>query len=584
VDAPNSAPRIAVFGSSTAREGQVAWTLGYQLGRELALAGATVMTGGYGGTMEACSRGAHEAGGHVVGVTVELFEARGPANPFVRERVHTPDLFERLRYLVHHADGFVTLPGSIGTLTELYLTWTLPQRAGTARRAAGGARRHVARRARGAPAPGADSRAAVRARADRRHRGRRRAPRARARGTPVNPAPTGTDDRLLGWREEFPTLEHTLHFISHSLGAMPRGAEAGLIEYTRVWRTRSIRAWDEEWFALPTALGDRVGSIFGAASGSVSMHPNVTSAQAVALSAIDFTPPRNRLVCTAEDFPSVLYLYEGLMRRGVEIVRVPARAEHAMVEADLCAAIDERTALVALSHVLFRTGQVLDLAPVVTRARAMGALTLIDAYQSVGTVPFDVQALDIDLLAGGSVKWLCGGPGASYLYVRPDLAGQLRPAFTGWMGITEPFDFDRAMQWHDGARRFWTGTPRMPASSPPRPGYEIVGADRRAGDPREVAAPDRAHARARRRVRLPGRVAARDRTARRHSGDRRARTPTRVRRAARADVMLDFRPASGLRLAPHFYTRDDEVDEVMKEGAQRGEEGGRLIRATAVPR
>ena len=125
MESANSAPRIAVFGSSTAREGQTAWTLGFELGRELALAGATVMTGGYGGLMEACSRGAHEAGGHVVGVTVDLFEARGPANAWVRERVHTPDLFERLRYLVHNADGFVTLPGSIGTLTELYLTWTL---------------------------------------------------------------------------------------------------------------------------------------------------------------------------------------------------------------------------------------------------------------------------------------------------------------------------------------------------------------------------------------------------------------------------------------------------------------------------
>jgi uncharacterized protein (TIGR00730 family) len=122
---PATSPRIAVYGSSTAREGNASWTLGYDLGRELAQAGAAVMTGGYGGTMEAVSRGAHEAGGHVVGVTVDLFEARGPANAFVRERVHTPDLYERLRYLVHHADGFVTLPGSIGTLTELYLTWTM---------------------------------------------------------------------------------------------------------------------------------------------------------------------------------------------------------------------------------------------------------------------------------------------------------------------------------------------------------------------------------------------------------------------------------------------------------------------------
>jgi uncharacterized protein (TIGR00730 family) len=118
-------PRIAVYGSSTVRENDPGYLLSVELGRELARAGATVMTGGYGGIMEACSRGACETGGHVVGVTVELFEARGPANRWVRERVHTPDLFERLRVLVSSADGFVVVPGSIGTLTELFLTWTL---------------------------------------------------------------------------------------------------------------------------------------------------------------------------------------------------------------------------------------------------------------------------------------------------------------------------------------------------------------------------------------------------------------------------------------------------------------------------
>jgi kynureninase len=381
----------------------------------------------------------------------------------------------------------------------------------------------------------------------------------------VTPAPTGTDDRLLGWREEFPTLEHTLHFISHSLGAMPRGAETGLIEYARVWRTRSIRAWDEEWFALPTALGDRVGSIFGAAPGSVSMHPNVTSAQAVALSAIEFTPPRNRLVCTDEDFPSVLYLYEGLIRRGVEVVRVPARADHTMVEADLCAAIDERTAVVALSHVLFRTGQILDLAPVVARAHAAGALTLIDAYQSVGTVPFDVQELGIDLLTGGSVKWLCGGPGASYLYVRPDLAGRLRPAFTGWMAHERPFDFDSgAMQWHDGPRRFWTGTPPIPGMLAARAGFDIVA---------RIGAPAIREKSLRQTGRMLERadeygfrvVSPRDPAVR--GGTVVIDVPGADRVCAAllaADVMLDFRPGVGLRLAPHFYTRDDEVDDVMK--------------------
>jgi hypothetical protein len=123
-------PLIAVYGSSTVREPDAAWRLAYDLGRELATAGAGVMTGGYGGTMEACSRGAHDAGGHVVGVTVDLFEKRGPVNRWVKERVHTPDLFERLRTLVQRADGFVVVPGSIGTLTELFLTWTLLSVAG----------------------------------------------------------------------------------------------------------------------------------------------------------------------------------------------------------------------------------------------------------------------------------------------------------------------------------------------------------------------------------------------------------------------------------------------------------------------
>jgi uncharacterized protein (TIGR00730 family) len=118
-------PRIAVYGSSTVAEADPAYAEAYALGRELARAGATVMTGGYGGIMEACSRGAHEAGGHVVGVTVELFERRGPVNRWVKERVHTRDLFERLRYLLDHADGFVVVAGSLGTLTELFLTWTL---------------------------------------------------------------------------------------------------------------------------------------------------------------------------------------------------------------------------------------------------------------------------------------------------------------------------------------------------------------------------------------------------------------------------------------------------------------------------
>ncbi len=376
-------------------------------------------------------------------------------------------------------------------------------------------------------------------------------------------APAG--DALLEWRPEFPTVEATLHFISHSLGAMPRGVEESLRQYAQTWKARGIRAWEESWMAVPLEVAGLVERILNAESGSVSLHANVTLAQAAALSAIDFAPPRNRLVCTAEDFPSVLYLYEGLARRGVEVVRVPARAGRRIAEEDVVAAIDERTAVVAVSQVLFRTSQLLDLAPLARRAREVGALTLIDAYQAVGTVPVDVQALSVDMLAGGSIKWLCGGPGTAYLYVSSRLASRLEPALTGWFAHERPFDFDSGpMRWDAGPRRFWGGTPSIPSYLAARPGYEIVArigvaairekslrltermiawADEcgwRLGSPREVE---------------------------RRGGTVCVDVPDaeRVCQALlAADVLLDHRPGVGLRLAPHFYTREDEVDLVMK--------------------
>jgi len=382
-------------------------------------------------------------------------------------------------------------------------------------------------------------------------------------------------DPLLEWRREFPTLEHTLHFISHSLGAMPRGVDAALAEYARTWRERGIRAWEESWFALPTEIGNLLAGILDAEPGTVSMHENDTSAHAIALSAVDFTPERPRLVCSAEDFPSELYLFEGLVRRGAEIVRVPARNGRTVEEEDLLAAIDDRTAVVAVSHVLFRTAQVLDLAGVVAKARAAGALTLIDAYQSVGVVPFSVRALGVDMLAGGSVKWLCGGPGAGYLYVRPGLRERLRPAFTGWMAHAAPFDFDPGPMRPDaGARRFWTGTPGIPSFIAARPGYEIVAAIgvaairekslRQTGRMIELAD---AH----------GMTVVSPRDPDRRGGSVVLDVPHADRVCAdllARDVLLDFRPGVGLRLAPHFYTRDDEVDEVMRRVREASDRAG----------
>jgi len=380
----------------------------------------------------------------------------------------------------------------------------------------------------------------------------------------MSPPPATTADPLIAWREEFPGLDRVLHFISHSLGAMPRGVGEMFEHYALLWRERGIRAWEDEWFELPTRVGDELGRIFNALPGTVSMHENCTTAQAVALSAIEFAPPRNRLVCTAEDFPSMLYLYEGLTRRGIEVARVRPRHGHTIAEADVLAAIDERTAVVAISQVLFRNSQILELAPIVARAREAGALTLIDAYQAIGTVPVDVQALGVDLLTGGSVKWLCGGPGGGYLYASPGARATLAPAFTGWMAHEAPFAFDSGpMRWHEGPRRFWTGTPGIPSISAALSGYRIVSGigvaairdkslrqtERMLGWADEFGMP----------VGSP-RVAT-------HRGGTVVLDVPNADQVCRSllakDVLLDFRPAVGLRLAPHFYTRDDEIDRVM---------------------
>jgi kynureninase len=260
----------------------------------------------------------------------------------------------------------------------------------------------------------------------------------------------------------------------------------------------------------------------------------------------------------------MLYLYEGLTRRGIEVVLVRPRHGHTIAEADVLAASDQRTAVVAISQVLFRTSQLLDVAPIIARAREAGALTLIDAYQAIGTVPVDVQTLGVDLLTGGSVKWLCGGPGAGYLYVSPRARATLAPAFTGWMAHEAPFAFDSGpMRWHQGPRRFWTGTPGIPSISAALSGYRIVsGIGVTAIREKSLRQTERMLSWADE----FGMPVASPRVATHRGGTVVVDVPNadQVCRALLAkDVLLDFRPGVGLRLAPHFYTRDDEIDRVM---------------------
>ena len=233
--------------------------------------------------------------------------------------------------------------------------------------------------------------------------------------------PDAREDDLASWRDEFPILARTTYMISNSLGAMPRGAARSLADYADTWATRGVRAWEERWWEMALEVGNRVGAVIGAPAGSVSMHDNVTTAQMVALSCLRPQGRRRKIVCSAADFPSMIYLYRAQQDLGFELQVVPAGDDLNVTEDRLAEAVDDATLVVAFSHVLFRTSFIVDPRPVVEKARRVGAFAMLDVYQSAGIVPLDVMGLGVDFATGGCLKWLCGGPGNGFLYTRPDL-------------------------------------------------------------------------------------------------------------------------------------------------------------------
>ena len=354
------------------------------------------------------------------------------------------------------------------------------------------------------------------------------------------------------YRDRFPILERTTYLINHSLGAMPAAAEERLLAYAREWRERGVRAWGEGWWETSMTVGDQVGRIIGAQPGATVMHQNVAVAQAILLSCFEFTAPRNRIVYGEGEFPSVRYLYQAQRRRGAEVVVVEDNAA-------VLGAIDERTLLVPISHVLFKTGEIQDVGAIVRRAHQVGALVVLDAYQSAGSVPLDVTALGVDFGVGGSVKWLCGGPGAGWLYVRPDLAERLEPTFTGWQAHARPFAFEPEHEYAGGAARFLTGTPNVPALYAATAGYDVV----------EAVGAERIREQSLRQTALlielldsAGFEIASPRDPATRGGTLVVRTPEfeAVHRELDArEVVCDFRPDAGIRLGPHFFNTDEEV-------------------------
>jgi kynureninase len=374
---------------------------------------------------------------------------------------------------------------------------------------------------------------------------------------------------LISWRKEFPILEKTVYLISNSLGAMPRAVNDSLREYADTWATRGVRAWSETWWQMPVNLGDLLGPILGCGPGEVSFHQNVTLAEAIILSCFEFDGPRRRIVYTDMEFPSIMYLYQAQRERGAEICIVKSEDGISVGLEKLLDAIDERTLLVPISQVLFKSAYIMDAQAIIRRAHQVGALVVLDVYQSAGIMPIDVKALDVDIAIGGCLKWLCGGPGAAFLYVRPDLRTRLAPKLTGWMAHQNSFAFETEdIRFRDDAFRFLNGTPHIPCLYAARPGLEIlgrIGMKRvRENSMRQVAYLIELAGEQGFPLTVPATPEAR-------GGTVAVNTPYAYqvsRELIRRDFIVDYRPGAGIRISPHFYTSDGELEAAIREMRQ----------------
>ena len=370
---------------------------------------------------------------------------------------------------------------------------------------------------------------------------------------------------MAAWREEFPTVEDCTYLVSHSLGAMPRRTATNLQEYADTWSRRGVRAWHEGWWELGRNTSDLLAPVLGVAPGTITMHQNVTVTMGIIASCFRYDGPRRKIVLTELEFPTNMYLFEGFARYGAEIVYVPSSNRISNDLDRLLAAIDERTVLVPLSYVLFRSSCIQDARAVIEKAHAVGAHVILDVYQAAGTVPLDVESLGASFAVGGSVKWLCGGPGAGYLYVRPDLTRTLEPGLVGWAAHAEPFAFATGpVAYADGAERFQSGTPNIPALYAARAGYEIV---------RQIGVP----AIREKSLRLTRRII--DHATRagypintplddsQRGGAVIIDVPNGEAVAndlIRREIIIDYRPDAGIRISPHFYNNEDDIDDAMK--------------------
>ena len=381
-----------------------------------------------------------------------------------------------------------------------------------------------------------------------------------------------TERPLAAYRDEFPALARSTYMVSHSLGAMPRRAAAELAEFGRLWVEKGITAWDD-WLPEVDAAARRVGRIINAPDGSMVMATNVSQVQALLASCLEYRPGKDKVVYSELEFPTVSYVWWEERRRGADVVVVPSPDGIRLGLDRFLSAIDERTIAVPLSHVLFRTSTITEVEKVVARAREVGAMVILDCYQSTGTIPVDVQALGVDFACGGSVKWLCGGPGAAYLYVRPDRVPQLSPRTTGWFAHEKPFAFTMPEQrYAPGVWRYMAGTPAIAALYQARAGAELVA---EIGVPRIRAASLRMTQKIIWACDEAGYTVSTPRDPAGRGGTVCFDFPGADRVSEglnRRGFFCDHRPGAGIRVSPHFYSTDDEVARFLDEVARLKEE------------
>ena len=279
---------------------------------------------------------------------------------------------------------------------------------------------------------------------------------------------------LARYRSEFPIFRDRIYLNTCSLGALGERTRRKVAEFLDVWQSRGASAWYDVWWEGLGELRRRYGRIVGALPSEIALGPSISVALSAVAESLDYAR-RPKVVVTSLDFPTVAYQWLAKQARGVELVVVESPDQVTVPVEAIARAVDERTALVATSHVYFTSGAIQDIAAVAAAAHARGALCLIDAYQSVGQVPVDVKASDVDFLTAGGLKWLLGGTGIVFLYVREALARRLTPAVAGWFGHRDQFAFDpHALAFHDDARRFELGTPALAAIYAQLGGLEYI--------------------------------------------------------------------------------------------------------------